>query len=197
MKGDQIQDILFQGENILWQGQPKRIPYIFRNSVALFPVACIFFAFDAFFIYTAFSLGDVPKEMVIFMIGFFALHLLPVWVFAGKFLKSIAEHKNIQYAVTDRRIIARSGLMGVDFNSADYGDITDVRVNVSPIERLCNCGTVSIATGAGTIDFLSVQEPYVLYKQLNKILIDLKYDMHYPNAYRPQTNPGYNTEYRP
>lgn len=198
MVGDQIQDILFHGENVLWQGKPKKLPYIFRNSIALLPVAFIFFAFDAFFIYMTFSTGaEVPREMVIFMIGFFAFHLLPVWIFAGKLLKSIAEHKNIHYTVTDRRIIARSGLMGADFNSADYGDITDVRVNVSPIERLCNCGTVSIATGAGTVDFLSVSEPYVLYKQLNKILIDLKYDMHFPNAYRPQTNPGYNTEYRP
>lgn len=197
MVGDQIQDVLFSNENVLWNGKPKKFPYIFRNSIKLFPVALIFFAFDAFFIYMTFSMGEVPKEMIIFMIGFFAFHLLPVWIFAGKFLKSIAEHKNIQYVVTDRRIIARSGLMGVDFSSADYGDITDVSVNVSAFERLCNCGTVSIATGAGMIDFLSVPEPYALYKRINKILIDLKYDMHYPNAYRPQTNPGYNTEYKP
>lgn len=198
MNGE-LQDILFPNERVLWQDMPKKFPYIFRKSAALFPVALIWLAFDGFFIYTAFGMGgdEMPKEMLIFMVGFFALHLLPVWIFAGKFIKGAAEHRNIVYAVTDRRVIARSGLMGADFQSSDYGDITNVRVDVSPIESLCRCGTVFITTASGGVAFQSIRDPYEVYKQINKIQIDMKYDMHYPNAYRPDHNPGYNTEYRP
>ena len=34
-------------------------------------------------------------------------------------------------------------------------------------------------------------------KDIQKIILDMQTDMEFPNAYRPETNPGYHTDYRP
>ena len=43
----------------------------------------------------------------------------------------------------------------------------------------------------------SIEKPYDVYKLLKDYAFNVKTDINYPNKYRPRTNPGYGTEYRP
>lgn len=196
---DNLTDVLFDGETVLWQGKPKKFCYVLRSFGKLLPGALIFLLFDGFFIGTMLSTGAVAEmggSIILFLVFFFAFHLLPVWLCVGKLIAGNLEHKNIDYAVTSRRVIARSGIIGLDFQSIDYADISNARVDVSILERLFNVGTVIISTSSGqSLCLLAVEDPYTLYKKINKVLIDMKADVHYPNAYRPDNNPGYNTRY--
>ena len=36
-----------------------------------------------------------------------------------------------------------------------------------------------------------------VYNRIQKIILDMQTDIEYPNAFRPEYNPGYNTQYRP
>ena len=193
---DDLQDIIFEGENILWQGKPDKFCFLWRTLVKMVPVAIIWLLFDGFFIFTIISSG-AAKEMLWFMIIFFAIHLLPVWKVIGAFIKGQLEHKNVLYAITDKRIIVRNGVIGLDFESINYADISNVRVDVSVIERIKQVGTVFITTASGkSICLLSIPEPYNIYKKINKVFMDVKTDIHYPNALRPDVNPGYKTTYK-
>ena len=192
---DELVDVLFDGENVLWQGAPRKFCYVFKKFSKFLPGAILFLLFDGFFIGTVIvskSFGDTWP----FLLFFFALHLFPVWLCIGKFISGFLEHKNIVYAVTSRRIIGRAGIIGLDFDSIDYTDISNIRVDVSLIERIFKVGTVVISTSSGkSLCLYAVDEPYLLYKKINKVFVDMKADVHYPNAYRPDNNPGYNTRY--
>lgn len=193
---DTLQDILFDDENVLWQGVPDKFCYIWRRIGKLLPVAIVWLLFDGFFISTILS-GGATKEMLLFLIFFFGFHLFPVWKVIGSIIKTRLEYKNIIYAVTDKRVIVRTGLVGLDFENINYTDISNVRADVSVIEKLRNVGSVFITTASGnTICLAAVQEPYQVYKKVNKVFMDMKSDIHYPNALRPEVNPGYNTKYK-
>lgn len=193
---NQLDDILFNGEKALWRGKPHKLCYILKGFGRLLPAALIFLLFDTFFIVTIISTGAFLESWP-FLVFFFALHLLPVWKCIGKLFSSSLEHKNVEYAITNRRVIARTGIIGLDFESMDYSDISNVRVDVSVLERIFGTGTVVISSASGnTSYFTSIQHPYEIYKKLNKVLIDIKADVYYPNALRPEDNPGYSTQYK-
>lgn len=197
---DNLTDVLFHDEEIFWQGKPKKFCYVLKGFGKLLPIAVMFLLFDGFFIGTMISTGvltEIGLPGVLFVVFFFGFHLFPVWACAGKIISSNIEYKNVDYAVTSRRVIARSGIIGLDFESIDYADISNVRVNVSMIEFFFKVGTVIISTSSGETLFLfAVNDPYALYRKINKTFIDMKSDIHFPNAYRPDSNPGYNTKYK-
>lgn len=193
---DNLKNILFDDEEILWQGKPHKLCYILKSFGRLLPVALFFLIFDTFFIITI-ALTDASAGVLLFLVIFFAFHLLPVWKCVGKLIGSSIEHKNVEYVITNRRVIACSGIVGLDFESMNYSDISNVRVDVSIFERFFGTGTVVISSVSGdTSCFLSIHNPYEVYKKLNKVLIDIKADVYYPNALRPEGNPGYNTKYK-
>ena len=91
---DSLKDVLFDGENVLWQGKPDKFCFIWRSFGKLLPVAVIWILFDGFFIGTMVSTG-AAKDMWPFMIIFFGIHLLPVWKLIGSFVKACVEYKNV------------------------------------------------------------------------------------------------------
>lgn len=191
-----LQDILFEGENILWEGTPDKLCYIVRKMKKHIAGALIFLLFDGLFISVMLSISDeIPKEVIFFLVGFFAIHLFPVWSFIGNVIKALASHKNIVYAITDKRIIVRRGFIGMDFTNVNYSDISKINVDVSVLEKFRNCGTVYVKSSNGTTALYSIKNPYEIYKKANKIFMDVHSDIQYPNALRPENNPGYNTKY--
>jgi hypothetical protein len=98
----------------------------------------------------------------------------------------------------------RSGFIGVDFKTIDFDKIADSEVNVNIIERIYNVGTVKFSTGEtnskGKLiyqQFTSIKNPYEVFKLVKQIGVNIKTDYNYPNALRPDTNPGYKTKYKP
>lgn len=192
---DNLQDILFDGEQVIWQGKADKFCFVWRRCGKLLPFALIWLLFDGFFIGSFLSAGETGGFMW-FLVLFFALHLMPVWACIGQLVKANLEHKNIQYAITDKRVVVRNGVVGLDFENINYTDISNVQVNVSVIEKLRNVGSVFITTSSGnTICLAAIAQPYQVYKELNKVFLDVKTDIEYPNALRPDSNPGYGTKY--
>jgi len=100
----------------------------------------------------------------------------------------------------------RTGFIGTDFKTIDYDKISDIEVNVNVIERIFNVGTIRFFSGRSlnhkknsdklTNRWIAIKEPYKIYKQVKEISVDIKTDISYPNALRPETNPGYQTKYK-
>jgi len=145
-----------------------------------------------------------PLIIGIVSLFFFGIFLL---IF---FFYSWLVYKYIDYAITNKRVIIKSGLIGRDFKTVDYDKITNVEVNVSIWDKLLakSSGTICIFT-AGTVSYgrhgpyqtpyrlSNIPEPYKVFKFFKKVSFDVKTDMEYPNKYRPRHNPGYNTGYSP
>ena len=91
-------------------------------------------------------------------------------------------HKTI-YAWTNKRVLIRTGYIGVDYKSLDLNMVGALSVNVSFIDKMIRQNTGTIAFGsmaspmttqnASKFNFAFVYDPYHLYKEV-KAYIDQK-----------------------
>lgn len=191
-----IESMLGEGERILWQGKPKKSAFIANKVLAMLPFALLWAAVDVAFVVLVFVL-DAPTVMQWIVVAFVCLHLLPFWIWLSNVLTANRRYKNMHYALTDRRIMIRSGLVGIDYQSVSYKDIQNVDLRVGVADKLLKVGDVYFVTAAGNRKtvFFDIEQPYEVYKTAQKIVTDIQADIAYPNAYRPEENPGYGTKY--
>ena len=198
MKQNQIEDILVGDEEILLRLKPNRKVYRAEALLRGLPIVLLWAGIDATFIYILASFTDIFKSFspkLIFIIFFFTLHLLPVWAFIATAVKKLAEYKNVDYAITDKRIIVRSGVIGVDFKYISYPEINSVNVKVGILDRIFNVGDLYIKSDTQTAVLYDIPLPYQYASKIQEIVRDLKADTFYPNDLRPAENHGYNTKY--
>ena len=198
MQKNNIDDVVNSDEKILWRGKPNAKSYVLAAMVKMLPMALIWIAFDGtfiFFITMGMTRGDIPLGILGFVIPFFLLHLTPVWIWIANTVKAVREVKNLEYAVTDKRIIIRSGIIGIDFKFVNYTEIDSVNIKVGLIDKIFKVGDIYINSSVNAAVLWDVENPYGIGTALQKVTTDIKSDIHYPNAIRPDNNPGYKTGY--
>ena len=188
-------------EEILWTGKPKFIPFIFTSVLGgIFTIG-----FAIVWLLTARGWGsNVDNNSPSF---FWLLGFLPLVVAFFTFLKKIFSFSNTAYSYSDKRVMMRSGFIGTSFKTIDYDKISDIEVTVSAIEKMYNVGTIRFFSGRTQTDegnttklydsWSAIADPYEVFKKVKQTSVNIKTDFNYPNALRPDTNPGYNTKYEP
>lgn len=195
----QFQGVLDSNENVLWLGTPKWLPFML-TGVPFLIIGCIWGAIDYFgFIRHMLDGRGSPGG---FVVPFFLLHLFPFWGSILNMARLALVHGNTFYAFTNKRVLIRSGFWGTDFKAIDFDRIQDLTVSVNPIENMMGVGTIKAFTGAYTPKgapvfdrFTAIDTPYEIFRRLKHVSVDVKTDWNYPNALRPDQNPGYRTGY--
>lgn len=198
-----IDKIIDDNENILWRGKPNALLYIVGNP-SIYLIAIIWGLFDFFFISSFFREFTFMHG---FFIIFFIIHLFPVWFAILMPIYRIFNYGTIEYAITDKRVYISQGLFGRDVNNYEHRELTNLKVNVNFMENIKGLGTIILVyNGEGgnssysfksdANKFISIEDPYGVYKLLKKVSLDVATDQAYPNAYRPKENEGYNTKYK-
>lgn len=193
-----LQKIIVDDEEIIWSGKPKKSAFIIYKVVTMLPIALIWLLFDSAIISMMLfgSEEQVPVGILIFLIGFFSLHLFPVWIWLSNVITANKRWKNTEYAVTNKRLIISDGFIGKNYQSFYYKEIEKVDLNISAIDRMLKVGDISATIGGNSVPiFVDIENVYDIYPKLQKIVLDIQTDMEYPNEYRPKENPGYNTKY--
>ena len=195
-KLNSIDEILGENEAVLLKQKPKKSAYIFNSIVKYIPIALIWLAVDSIFIY-AVANSDMPAIMLAFIIPFFALHLMPVWICVANIIKAGKAWKNLEYAFTDKRIIIRSGVIGINIVNVYYADIKGVNMRIGLFDRMFKVGDIYISCDGQSQVLYDLENPYFILSRIQKIVLDLKTDVYFPNDLRPESNSGYTTKYRP
>lgn len=219
-----FEQMIDHNERILWQGKPNKLLYVI-GSPWIYLFAIVWGVFDYFFINAFMSgmstnafLHSAPSVdfggfglfaggfQILFLL-FFLIHLAPVWyAIFSPFYRLLSWH-NVEYALTDKRVYLVSGTLGRDIVSIELRDIQNLSVNVNPLENLFHLGTIQLTPDKSTYSssnrrrvhyghrFKNIQEPYEVYHQIKRVSLDVYTDQMYPNQYRPEVNPGYQTRY--
>jgi membrane protein YdbS with pleckstrin-like domain len=194
---DSVKD---DNEEILWTDKPRFIPYAI-TGLGLGIGAVIFVGI--YYVMTK----DIRKNSG--ATGLFSVWVavLPVALFLWSFLVKILSYRNTSYAFSNKRVMVRTGFLATGFKIIDYDKISDIEVTVNLIERAFNVGTIKFFSGRTESNdgmttklydrWEAIANPYEVFKQLKKVSVDIKTDFNYPNALRPETNPGYDTKYNP
>ena len=198
MKQNSVEDILAPNEKILQRLKPNKKVLLLEALFKGLPVVLLWVAIDTFILITLFNTGafnDNPM-MIPFIIAFFALHLLPLWLYIANIVKVMGGAKNIEYVFTDKRIIIRSGLIGIDFKNIYYTEVEGINCKVGIFDRMFKVGDLYIKALNQSAVLNNIENPYFYLSKLQKITLDIKTDIQYPNDLRPKENHGYNTEYK-
>lgn len=195
---------LVEGETLIWSAKPKKSAFIINKVLTMMPIALIWLLLDSSILVPMISSGQI-NQMLFFIIPFFALHLLPVWIWLGNVVTASKRWENTKYYVTDKRIILQTGFVDMNYQTVYYKDIKNINLRIGLIDKLLGVGDIYFdlgsyvnRNGTRTIShaFLDIENPHEIYPRLQKIVLDIQTDIEYPNALRPDENLGYNTKYK-
>lgn len=154
-----IDQLVSPRETVLWRGRPSwRGDYVMNGIRAMIPIVIIWLLFDGGFIAALFSF-ELPSKMLLFIIPFFALHLLPVWIFVGKYAKNAAAYKDAEYALTNNSLVVSDRLCAPDARAVPLADVIGVSLSISRGERKRGLGTVNVDTIGARYPIRSIDNP--------------------------------------
>ena len=107
-----------------------------------------------------------------FIIPIFWPHLILILVLTLFTLPFFYMHgyKNLYYAYTNKRLIVRIGIIGVDYHSLDFKNITASSVDVGLFDKSKNAttGTIFFKSSSSSIKFQYVENPYDLLREIRE-----------------------------
>jgi uncharacterized membrane protein YdbT with pleckstrin-like domain len=193
----ELDRVLDKNEKVFWEGKPKFSVSIFGNLIILLIVLIILIV-PIFTLNIELSMSSKIK----ISLAIFSLILI-------LFIYIVFDYKNTYYAITNKRIIIQSGIIGRDFETIDFDQITNAEVNIGVMDKIFGSGrsgSIMISTagsiaysksGAYNVPFKlnNILNPYEAFRFFKTISHAVKTDIQFPNKYRPSQNPGYNSKY--
>lgn len=175
----QLKLALMPEEQLIWKGKPKRMAHILNSTFSgIFPFAMIWLCFDGFFIAAITSTGEIG-EMLGFIVPFFAIHLMPVWIWLFGVIKGVTKAGYNTYAITDKRILIKSD--NVLFNSVYFEDIVNVGSKRSFADKISGVGDIYIELyNVGKETILDIADYREVYDIIQKKVYELRQAGHVP-----------------
>lgn len=175
----QLKLALMPDERLVWKGKPKKLAHILNCTFSkMFPLAMIWLCFDGFFISAMAATGGV-SEMLGFIVPFFAIHLMPVWIWLFGVIKGVARAGYNTYAVTDKRILIKSD--NVLFNSVYFEDVVNVAAKRSFADKISGVGDIYIEVfNVGRESILDIADYREVYDIIQKRVYELRQAGHIP-----------------
>jgi len=201
-----ISYMLEPNEQVVWQGVVNRkvlTTFLIISLAITFIIGGILFAQQTI----NYTSNGQPKQISGSIIGI-AIVVIGLLASLVSFFSNIVKN----YAITQKRVIIKSGLIGTDFKSIYFDQIKNIIVDVGLIGKIFNVGSVKIdigktetfssgggRTGSGynqgqirtktMYDVLKhIDNPYEVYKYLQKTLEGRKESLYSGRADR-ESNP--------
>ena len=114
----------------------------------MLPIAFIWGLIDFSFFSLAFHQEGFPKEMGVFLIGFFALHLMPVWIYLAGIIFSFLRYQNTSFAITDQGVYISSGMFTQNYERKPFAEMSHVNLSRGIIDRMIGVGDVVMTSQA-------------------------------------------------
>lgn len=197
--------IIGKSEKILWSGKPDKKCFILESIFnPLLPFALVWGIIDFTFIGVALSDDKAPA---LFIIPFFALHLMPVWLYLGGILFSWVKYKNTEFAVTDKGVYHSGGILAQNFEFKPFTELSNVNMHRGVIDQMLGVGDVTLTCSSDLMNFhirgvnsgfrginiCDIPDFETVYHLVKDLQNDVYSDTMYPNDLRPAENHGYNT----
>ena len=200
---EELKTMISDKEKIVWEGKPNKKCFIFESIFnPLLPFALLWGIVD--FSIIGFSVFSNQEQNILwFIIPFFALHLMPVWIYLGGVILSVRKYRNAYFIVTDRAIYVSGGIFVKSFNTKLFAEMSNINIHRGIFDQLFNVGDVICTTnqrdnngGVVALNITSISNYTEVFNIVKDLQQDIYTDVMYPNDMRPKENHGYNTEYK-
>ena len=177
-----FEHILDDDEKIVKVFKPHKTK-LFLSSLLLSAVSLIFFVVFAVIaiLFPEDKFVSANAVYTLIPIGIFVIILGLIAILIAIY------YKNIYYAYSNKRIIIRSGIFGVDYKSLDMSMIGAVNVSVSLLDKILkkNTGSISFGSTASPVvssktsayNFTHITLPYETCKEVKSYIDAYKKEM--------------------
>ena len=193
--GLQIEDILARDEEILWRGKPKKSAY-FTHVILKHLWLIILCIGGGILCLLPLILGLIELRGSLIELAMSSVFFITALIQILHIIKECIGYKNIEYALTNNRILFKSGIIGMDYHGLQYSEIGSVNLDVGIVDKIFNVGDIKIRYANTYTILYDLTDCYKVYKIVQKTILDIQTDIEYPNALRPDENPGFNTKYK-
>ena len=172
-------NILDSDEKIIKVLKPNKFKFFWSSVLGAIIFTLFFVGFGVMTVTIPDELGEVAPIGLIIVIDAFVV-VLDFLLIICPYLSN----KKRFYAYSNKRVIIRCGVIGVDYKSLDIDMIGAIDVGVGLLDKLFrkNTGTISFgsvaspmtAGGGAAFSFYSVQNPYELYKEIKTVINETK-----------------------
>ena len=204
------------GERILWRSKPDKLDFILESIFnPMLQFALPWALLDITVLKFLSSQNDAEPNMVLFDLIFFAIHLMPVWIYLGGIIASVIRYKNTEFIITERGIYISGGVISMKYDMKPFAELSHISIHRGIFDRLIGVGDVVCSCNHGINDgaiylhnytpkntsqlrgitICNIRDYQNVFEMVKKLQTDIYSDTMYPNALRPETNPGYNTKY--
>lgn len=146
-KEPKIYDLVKSDEQIIKTHMPSTTAYVLRKLLLLSPVILIWLLVDVvFIIYIANIASDVAVNagLVVCMVVFFALHLMPIWLWIWGITQTCSDLRSMEYLLTNKRLIIKNGIKTPNFTIINLKDIEAINYKKRCTDKLLKDGDISI-----------------------------------------------------
>ena len=182
-KEKDIDSFLDKDEKILWRGMPKKTCYALQNSKSGIPFifALIWLCFDMLAIIASvfgFLKSTDPNSifLLLFVFGFLAIHMIPVWIWLHGYFKARREVYQVQYIITNKRLITFDGKPRYINFSVEFSKLYGVKCKQSTIDRIFNVADIYISSEYSNTILFDVPNGKFIGNKLQEICVDNKND---------------------
>lgn len=215
-----LDSMVGRNEEILWRGKPSKKCFVLESVINPFMFfALVWLVIDLTIMATFLFLGETVKvngqivhgsRGAYFMIPFFALHMMPVWIYLGSVVMTFKRYRNTEYIVTDKGVYVSGGVFHYTTQMKPFAEISRVQVHRGIFDQRLGVGDVildsmstpsiqfgscrvtgQVNAGVSIIDIPDYEEVFHLVKEVQEAVYT---DVMYPNELRPKINRGYKTK---
>ena len=201
-----MRELVKPNEQILWEGRPDKRTTVLEGIFNPFAVfAIIWGCIDVFIFGVVMFVGSEEEGMLAFLIPFLLLHAMPVWIYLFGVLGVFLRWKNARFMVTTNGLYISGGILAFNYEMKPWVDIGHITIHQGIFDRMFGVGdvrfvcahssTVEHSHGHSKMEIYNIREFKEVFGIVNNLQTDVYSDTMYPNAMRPGTNPGYNTQY--
>lgn len=168
--------ILDQNENILKIFRPNKLRYIFINFIWYFFLLTILSAI----LFATFYFADAENNKYGFYLPLFIAVGFDLFFSCLILISYAIRYQKTYYALTNKRVIIRTGIIGIDYQTLDIKMIGAINVYVSLLDKLVKPNTGKIVIGStsapvnnarqSNFNFYCVDNPYDTYRQIKETI---------------------------
>lgn len=130
--------VLGNGEKIKWVGKPRTGIFLQASDIFLIPFSIFWCSFIAFWEYSAYRTG-APIFFMLFGIPFI---IIGIYLLVGRFFIDAKIREKAIYAITQHRIIIKSGFWTQEIKSLDIKTLPPIHLT----QKSDNSGTITFGT---------------------------------------------------
>jgi len=141
---EELYALIGKDETILWSAKPDKKCFLLESVFNPFlPFALLWGLLDFSFIFIVSHAKDF-SSMGPFLVVFFALHLMPVWIYLGGILFSYIRYKHTAFIITNKAVYTSSGAFSVSYRQTPLTDIKTINIQRGWVDNLLGVGDVEL-----------------------------------------------------